>query len=153
MPPKLLIVSNEVLGLGHLRIALRISASIQSGLPDISILLLTGSPMLHAFPLPPGLDAVKLPGVTRSKERFDAYRSHRLPLAVRDVTKLRERITLATARTYRPDLLLVDYRPAGVGGELLSTLRVLKRQRQAALVLLLRDILDDPRLVRARWRA
>ena len=69
------------------------------------------------------------------------------------VKKLRERIIQATARAYQPDLCLVDYRPTGVDGELLPMLRMLGRQRHAARVLLIRDILDDPLFVRERWRA
>lgn len=153
LPPKILIVSNEILGLGHVRIALRLSAAIQSQLADVSILLLTASSMTHAFPLPPGVDAVRIPGVLRVKDSVTAYRPTRLPLPFDAVKRLRQRIIGETARTYRPDLVLVDYRPAGVGGELLPTLRALKRQGHAPLVLLLRDILDDPDLVRARWRA
>jgi len=67
------------------------------------------------------------------------------------VRKLRERMILETARTFRPDICLVDYRPGGVGGELLPMLRMLRR-RGAANVLILRDVLDDPALVHKRWR-
>ena len=119
----------------------------------MSIILLTASSMTHAFPLPPGLDVVKIPGVVRSRGSLTAYSPLRLPLAFEDVKKLRERIIGETARTYAPDLLLVDYRPAGVDGELLPMLRALKRRGRTALVLLLRDILDDPAIVRARWGA
>jgi predicted glycosyltransferase len=152
-PPKIMIVSNEMLGLGHVRIVLKLSARLQSELTDVSILLLTASSMTHAFPLPPGLDVVKIPGVVRTKGSLTGYSPSRLPLAFKEVKKLRQRIISETARTYQPDLLLVDYRPAGVNGELISTLRALKRQGHTCLVLLLRDILDDPSLVRARWRA
>lgn len=153
IPPKILIVSNEMLGLGHLRIALRVSACIQAELTDVSVLLLTASPMTDAFPLPKGLDIVKIPGVARLEDSLkSAYRSLRLPLPFNQVKKLRQRLIWETARTYRPDLLLVDYRPAGVDGELLPTLRALKRKRQTTLVLLLRDILGDPNVVRARWQ-
>jgi predicted glycosyltransferase len=153
-PPKILIVSNEILGLGHIRIALRLSAQIQAELTDVSVLLLTASPMAEAFQLPKGLDVIKIPIVARSEDSLKSvYRSVQLPLPFNEVKKLRQRIIWETAQTYRPDLLLVDYRPAGVDGELLPTLRALKRKRQATLVLLLRDILGDPNVVRARWQA
>jgi predicted glycosyltransferase len=151
MPPRLLFISNEILGLGHLRIALRLSAAIGAELPDAAILVLTAASMTHAFPLPGGVEMVKIPGVLRVSGRPGAYRSARLPVPVDDVRKLRERIMLEAARTFRPDICLVDYRPGGVGGELLPMLRMLRR-RGAATVLLLRDILDDPALVRERWR-
>jgi len=150
--PRLLYISNEILGLGHLRIALRLCASIRSELPDAAILLLTAASMTHAFPLPRGVEVVKVPGIMRVSGRPSVYRSARLPVSAADVKSLRAGITLQAARAFQPDLCLVDYRPAGVDGELLPMLRMLRR-RGAASVLLLRDILDDPSLVRERWRA
>jgi predicted glycosyltransferase len=151
VPPRLLFISNEILGLGHLRIALRLSAAIRSELPDAAILVLTAASMIHAFPLPDGVEVVKIPGVLRAFGKPGAYRPARLPVPVDDVRKLRERIILETARTFRPDICLVDYRPGGIGGELLPMLRILRR-RGAATILVLRDILDDPALVHERWR-
>ena len=150
-PPRLLFITNEILGLGHLRIALRLSAAIRSELPDAAVLILTAASMTHAFPLPDGVEIVKIPGVLRGSGNPGAYRSARLAVPVDDVRKLRERMILETARTFRPDICLVDYRPGGVGGELLPMLRML-RLRGAANVLILRDVLDDPALVHERWR-
>ncbi len=152
-PPKILLASNEIFGIGHLRIVLRLSACIQAELTDASMLLLTASTIAHAFPLPKGLEVIQIPGMGRSEEGVTAYRPLRLPLAFEQVKKLRERIIGETARTYHPDLFLVDFRPGGVAGELLRTLRALKRRGETALVLLLRDILDSPGQVRLRWRA
>jgi predicted glycosyltransferase len=151
MPIKLLICSNETLGLGHLRRALRISAFLQAGLPDLSILLLTGSSMIHGFPLPPNVDTIKLPSLL--KETRLAYISKYLPLTFEEVKRLRERIILETALTYEPHLFLVDYRPVGIGGELLPTLRALNEgQSKAISVMLFRDILNEPDLLRAQWQ-
>jgi predicted glycosyltransferase len=154
--PKILFASNELIGLGHLRIVLRIAGRIQAGIADASMLVVTASTMAHAFPLPKGLDVIQIPGVGRSNEGVQgvhAYRPLRLPLPFEQVKKLRERIIGEAARTYRPDLFLVDFRPGGVAGELLPTLRALKRRGGTALILLLRDIVDDPEVVRARFRA
>jgi predicted glycosyltransferase len=116
------------------------------------MLLLTGSTIPTGFSLPKGFDVVQLPGVGRLNESISDYRALRLPLAFEQVKKLRERIIRETARTYHPDLFLVDFRPGGVAGELLPTLRALKLHGETALVLLLRDILDDLGKVRERWR-
>jgi predicted glycosyltransferase len=151
-PPKLLFASNEIYGLGHLRIVLRLAASIQSALTDVSMLLLTGTRVPNDFPLPKGLDVIQLPGIGRLNESIAGYRALRLPLPFEQVKKLRERIIGETARTYHPDLFLVDFRPGGVAGELLPALRALKRRGETALVLLWRDILDDLANVRVRWR-
>ncbi len=149
-PPKILIVSNEIRGLGHVSVALKICTRIQAEISDISMLLVTASPMAHAFPMPRGLDVVKIPGLL--EDSLTDYRPSRLPLGFQEVKRLRQRVIQEAALAYSPDLVLVDYRPAGVAGELLSTLRMLKR-RQVPLVLLLRDILDHPTNVRTRWQA
>ena len=151
MPTKLLICSNETLGLGHLRIVLKLSAFLQAEHPDLSILLLTGSSMLHGFRLPPRTDAVKLPSLSKVSRRV--YTSKYLPLPFEEMRRLRERINLETALAYQPHLFLVDHAPVGVGGELLPALRALKEGQRTALVLLVRDIVNDPELVRARWEA
>jgi predicted glycosyltransferase len=50
---------------------------------------------------------------------------------------------------FAPDLMIVDKRPAGVDGELLETLRALRRMRlPTKLVLGVRDILDEPERTR-----
>lgn len=151
-PPKILFATNELVGLGHLRIVLRIAGSIQAELLDASMLVLTASQMAHGFPLPRGLDVIQIPGVGRSKEGVAAYHPLLLPLPFEQVRQLRERIIEETCRIYRPDLFLVDYRPGGVAGELLPTLRALKRQGETGVVLLLRDVVDDPQCVRVKWR-
>jgi predicted glycosyltransferase len=57
----------------------------------------------------------------------------------------------STVLAFRPDVLLVDHMPHGAMGELLPTLEAL-RDEPTAVVLGLRDILDEPAVVRERWR-
>jgi predicted glycosyltransferase len=148
---RILYTTNEVLGLGHVRIALRITVGMQAELSDAAaVLLVTSSTAAHAFPLPNGLEVMRIPAVVRA-DTMTSYRSGRLPLPFAEVSELRAGIIQAAARAYRPDLFLVDHRPAGVAGELLPTLRQLKRRGETALVLMLRDIIDDPAIMRARW--
>jgi predicted glycosyltransferase len=148
--PTILFATNELRGLGHLRIALRIAAHVQTDLRDAAFLLLTSATVTHAFPLPRGLEVVRIPGMTVD-DNILRYHPTRLPLPFAQIRRLREAIIRTTAQVCRPDLFLVDFRPGGVAGELLPTLRLLKRKGETALVLLLRDILDDPAIVRARW--
>lgn len=151
MSLKLLICTNETLGLGHLRRALRLSRVLQADVQDLSILILTGSSMRHGFCLPPRVDIVKLPSL--SWQGGWVFTSKFLPLPFEEVRRLRERIILETALVYQPHLFLVDLFPPGIGGELLSTLRALKDGRRTALAFGLRDVRDEPRLVQARWQA
>jgi predicted glycosyltransferase len=55
-----------------------------------------------------------------------------------------------TAEIFDPDLFIVDKEPLGLRGELQGTLHMLKR-RGTALVLGLRDVMDDPDLLAPEW--
>ena len=100
-------------------IALKICSSIQASLKDASMLLITASRMAKAFSLPHGLDIITLPAVVRMKGSLTQFRSLRLPLPFNEVSHLRQRIIRETALVYSPHLVIVDFRPAGVAGELL----------------------------------
>ncbi|MGH7411585.1 MAG: glycosyltransferase family protein [Candidatus Methylomirabilis sp.] len=107
--------------------------------------------MLHAFPLPPNADSVKLPDLLM--EGVGLYTATHLRLPFEELSRLRQKIVLETALGYRPDLVIVDRRPVGVRGELLPTLQALKSlEKRATLVLSLRDIVGTD-LVRGEWQA
>ncbi len=152
MPTRLLICTNETLGLGHIRRALRLSAFLQSELDDLSILILTGSVMIHGFRLPSRVDAIKLPSLLRQRGE-PRYTSRYLPLPFEEVKQLRERLILESALAYRPDMVLVDLRPTGVAGELLPTLRAVRENRRTVVVLGCRDVISESDAVRVEWRA
>jgi predicted glycosyltransferase len=138
--------SSDAYGLGHYRRLLKLAACVHQALPEASILLVTGSSMAHAFRLPPGVDYVKLPSLTM--EDYTTYSSKYLSLPIADILALRQRLLLETARAYRPHFLLVDKHPVGLQGELLPTLEALQEfPWQPRVVLGLRDILDDPRVI------
>ncbi len=66
---------------------------------------------------------------------------------------LRRGLILETVSTFKPDLLLVDHAPLGMRGELRPALEYVRANLpQSRTVLGLRDILDDPEVVRATWR-
>src|SRR6476619_7259117 len=63
--PKILIYSHDTFGLGNIRRSLLLGELLGSAYPQSAILLMTGSPMVHAFRIPQRMDYVKLPCVTR----------------------------------------------------------------------------------------
>jgi predicted glycosyltransferase len=65
--------------------------------------------------------------------------------------EMRAAIIRQTALSYRPDLFLVDKEPLGLKGEVVSTLEMLKA-KGTALVLGLRDIMDEPKLLMREWQ-
>ena len=149
--PKLLIYSHDTYGLGNIRRMLAIATDLSSKHADLSILLVSGSPMLHAFRIPPQIDYIKLPCLGRTQT--GKYISRHSDVSVDQVIRIRANILKSILVEYQPDLLLVDKKPLGLEGELRLALQALKQcQRQPRLVLLLRDILDSPETTRAIWK-
>ncbi len=115
--------------------------------PGASILIITGSPMIHAFRIPKGIDYIKLPCLDRLEA--EQYAPRYLSGCANEVKQTREAILRESILQFNPDLIVVDKRAAGVDGELLPTLHALRQnQRKTKLVLGVRDILDEPERTR-----
>jgi predicted glycosyltransferase len=150
--PRILLYSHDTYGLGHLRRTLAIAGQLARDLPHASQLLITGSMVAGAFDLPPRLDLIKLPAL--SKHSDGRYKARVLPLSLTATIAWREQMILQAVRAFQPDLVLVDKTPAGVLGELRPTLHYLKTcQPETRLVLGMRDIEDDPEATSAEWEA
>ncbi|MEK7327725.1 MAG: glycosyltransferase [Chloroflexota bacterium] len=150
--PRILLYSHDTYGLGHLRRTLAIAGQLARDLPKAHQLLLTGSMVAGAFGLPPRLDMVKLPAL--SKRSSGKYTARALPLSLSDTIAWRKQMILQAVTAFKPDLVLVDKSPAGVQGELLPTLRYLKTwSPETRLILGMRDIEDEPEATRAEWAA
>lgn len=147
---RLMVYSHDAFGLGNLRRMLSICDYLLSCWPKLSILLVSGSPMLQGFRLPKGLDYIKLPCLSRgvSGELSAKY----LGTSIEETVALRSQLIYSAAAHFKPDLLLVDKKPAGLKGELAPTLdHVQKHLPQTRCVLLLRDILDTPEKTINEW--
>ncbi|MEM8832200.1 MAG: glycosyltransferase, partial [Cyanobacteria bacterium P01_G01_bin.19] len=138
-----MVYSHDAFGLGNIRRMSAICQHLLESIPNLSILLLSGSPMLQSFRLPPGLDYIKLPCLNRGVSGDMAVKY--LHTDVESTLKLRSELILAAAKNYQPDLVLVDKKPSGIKGELDLAIDYLKSNLPATkFVLLLRDILDTP---------
>jgi predicted glycosyltransferase len=148
--PRILLYSHDTLGLGHLRRTLLICSGLGAQFEACSILVVTGSPIAHGFRMPPGVDYVKLPSVTKlENERYD---SRSLNVCFRDILRLREQIILQTVFNYAPDFVFVDNVPLGMKGEMRVTLEYLKARRPETCIFLnLRDVLDDRAEIIPLW--
>jgi predicted glycosyltransferase len=145
---RFLLFSNEMIGLGHLRRTLAITARLAQVDPHATSLIVTGSSVQALFDLPPRVEAVTLPTLTRDEN--GARRARRLALEIGDVGHLRTHIARAVAVAFEPDCAIVDRFPLGLEGELEPALAAL-RAAGCKLVLGLRDIEDDPVEVRRTW--
>lgn len=148
---RMLLYSHDTFGLGHLQRCLKISRALISHYPDLSILLVTGSPVVHRYQLPPGVDYVKLPAVR--KVGPEKYEARTLGTSYRRILNIRTNILLQTIQDYNPHLLLVDHSPIGMKGEMLPALEWLKKSNASCTKLLgLRDIIDAPEKVIDLWK-
>ncbi|MEA5466831.1 glycosyltransferase family protein [Leptothoe sp. PORK10 BA2] len=147
---RLMVYSHDTFGLGNLRRMLAICEHLLSCWPRLSILLVSGSPMIHEFRLPKGLDYIKLPCLNRGVS--GELKAKYLGTSIEETVALRSQIIASAAMHFKPDLLLVDKKPTGLKGELASTLHYLKQHLpKSRRVLLLRDILDAPQKTIEDW--
>lgn len=146
-PYKILLYSHDTFGLGNIRRTLLLTQELKRTYPKAAILLVTGSPMIHAFRIPEGVDYIKLPCLDRIEA--DRYEPRFLSDCSEEMKRTRRAILEKSVLGFAPDLMIVDKRPAGVDGELLETLIALQQsQKKTRLVLGLRDILDEPKHTR-----
>lgn len=148
---KVLVYSHDTYGLGNIRRMLEISRHIVDRDPNASILIVSGSPMLHAFRIPARIDYVKLPCLTRT--RSGGYAVKFLDMGYEDILRLRRNLILNTFVDFDPDLLIVDKKPLGISDELAPTLELAKRRgHRTRTTLVLRDVLDSPEVTVPAWR-
>jgi predicted glycosyltransferase len=148
---RVLIYSHDTFGLGNVRRMLEVARHLVQTSPEVTVLLITGSPMLHAFRIPPRIDYVKLPCLSR--DVAGRYSSRSLPLDLPDLVRLRANLIKSAIVDFAPDLVLVDKKPFGVQDELAGALEAFSRmRRRPRLVLLLRDILDSADATRGVWQ-
>ena len=70
--PKFLLYSHDTYGLGNIRRTLLLAEELANEYPRAAILIITGSPMIHAFRIPAGVDYIKLPCLDRvDAERYE----------------------------------------------------------------------------------
>ncbi|HEY3555095.1 MAG TPA: hypothetical protein VGL67_08330, partial [Casimicrobiaceae bacterium] len=137
---RILIYSHDSFGLGHLRRCRAIAHAIVDRYKGVSVLILSGSPIIGSFDFLPRVDFVRIPGVIKLTN--GEYQSLGLHIDLEQTMAIRGAIIEQTALSFRPDLFLVDKEPLGLEGEAARTLRLLKA-RGTALVLGLRDIMDE----------
>ena len=145
---RVLIYSHDTMGLGHLRRCSTIAHALVREYPDLSVLILSGSPIIGSFDFRSRVDFVRIPGVI--KLRNGEYTSLNLGIDFEQTIHMRAAIIKHTADIFAPDMVIVDKEPLGLRGEIEDTLRMLNR-RGTRLVLGLRDIMDDPAILVPEW--
>jgi predicted glycosyltransferase len=148
---RIAIYASATSGLGHLRRSLRVAEALRSSPRDPSILLLAGAREAGAFRMPTGIDCLALPSLC--KQCDGGYRAAHLDLPAAELVRLRSQTIDAALEAFAPDVLIVDLMARGALGELEPALSNLRASRGTHCILGLRDVLDEPELVRREWCA
>ena len=145
---RVLIYSHDSFGLGHLRRCREIAHILAEAHSSLSVLILSGSPIIGSFDFRSRVDFVRVPGVI--KLRNGEYTSLALHIDVDQTLAMRASIIEHTADVFAPDLFIVDKEPLGLRGEVERTLAML-HERGTPCVLGLRDVMDEPAMLAPEW--
>ncbi|MFQ5651529.1 MAG: glycosyltransferase family protein [bacterium] len=148
---RILFYSHDAYGMGNIRRTLAICERLTQEIPDLAILIVTGSPVIHALRIPDKVDYIKLPCLVRGKR--EAFSSRFWDMSLRDLMHFRSELILSAIKSFEPNLVVVDKKPVGIKREFLTALRYLKVYLpDTKIVLGLRDILDDPTTTIPIWK-
>lgn len=146
---RIALYSHDTQGLGHLRRNLLIASSLVRMTPRPTILLIGGAREVGAFNIPPGVDCLTVPSLSKSETGGYGVRS--LDVSLAELVHMRRTAMLAGLRAFDPDLFIVDKVPLGAQDELEPSLEWLRRRGRAACVLGLREVLDEPGVAKREW--
>jgi predicted glycosyltransferase len=146
---RLLIYSHDTFGLGHLRRSRTIAHSLVDYFENLSVLIVSGSPVIGSYSYHPRVDFVRIPGVVKLDS--GKYSSSNPGIDIDELISMRSSLLLQSAESFKPDVFLVDKEPLGLRGEVHDTLNMLKT-RGASLVLGLRDVMDEPSKLAEEWK-
>lgn len=145
---KILMYSHDTFGLGHLRRSRTIAHALVGHFPNVEISIISGSPVVDAFPFEHRVSYVQIPAARKLAN--GSYVSGNNAHTFEQTISAREAIIRDAAERFRPDMAIVDKEPLGLAREMLPTLAMLK-ERGVITVLGLRDVLDAPELLKEEW--
>ena len=149
MKPRVAFYSHDAQGLGHMRRNLALAGRVvQDG--RRSALLITGAREAGALPMPDGVECLTLPALRKTVD--GDYGSRSLDLSLASLLRLRAETVCSVLEVFEPDVFVVDKHPLGFGGELEAAVSLLRARGGTRLVLGLREVLDEPEVVREEWR-
>lgn len=145
---RILMYSHDTFGLGHLRRCRTIAHALVERFKGLFVLIISGSQITGAFDFRARVDFVKIPSVIKLYN--GEYTSIDEHIDTHDTLEIRQSIIRDTARSFDPDIFIVDKEPLGLKGEIEDTLAMLKANG-TTLVLGMRDVMDSPELLKAEW--
>ncbi len=146
--PRIMLYSHDTQGLGHIRRNRKIADALMQALPQAEIVIATGSRFAGDYREQRGVSLVHLPAVKKHSD--GSYGPVDASLSFDELIRQRSSKLAETAEKLKPDLVIADKEAAGLKGELIAALKIAK-SGGAKIVLGLREVLDDPDVVRMEW--
>lgn len=135
--------SHDGYGLGHVRRNVLIARALRSLDPSAEVTIVTGVPTRQAWLNSSDMHVVRVPAVLKRSD--GSYQP--IGMEMEEAIEIRRRRFEAVIDIARPNVVVVDRHPYGIAGELRDGLS-LARSRDVRMVLGLRDILDEPEVIR-----
>jgi len=136
-------------GLGHISRTIRICQGLHQLNNKMLSLIVSGAPMISAFPLPSRTDVIKLPSII--KDLNDLY-VPRLGNEMGETLEIRKGILNAAVQTFNPDYFFIDKNLNGICDEMREVLEFIKTSMpQTKIFFNVRDIIDESSKVVLEW--
>lgn len=148
-PLRIVLYSHGSVGLGHIRRNLLIAQTLACSPLKPTILVIAEAHQAGAFTLPPRTDCLTLPALRKEPTGERVPRS--LDVSVEELIAMRARTIQATLEMFAPHALIVDNIPRGAMRELEPTLQQCRETGRTRCILGLRDVLDEPEVIRVEW--
>lgn len=146
-PPRILLYSSSVVGLGHLARLSRVANRLLELHPSLNILLIADKDDVSLFELAKNIAVVKLPGYTFGIDEESDFKDvpNKLQISKSKFSRLRQNVIRSIVFSYQPDIFVVETLPHGKQHELLSSITYIARFRPLCRrILFLRDIPGSP---------
>jgi len=141
--PRFLFISHDGFGLGHVRRNCLIASSLRTMHRQADVMIVTGISTEIGWLGGPGLSIVRVPPMIKTSRH--GYEG--LSYSFEETVRKRRDMFVDVVTSWQPDVVVVDRHPYGVAGELRPGIEAAIDQG-AGTVLGLRDVLDEPEVVR-----
>ncbi|MBX7103553.1 MAG: hypothetical protein K1X57_05705 [Gemmataceae bacterium] len=147
--PRIALYSHDTMGIGHMRRNMLIAQELAATPVAANVLLIAGASEASAFTRTDRVDLLSLPSLR--KTAAGKYEARAIDLELSELIEVRRQTIASAIGAFSPDILIVDKEPLGACRELDLTLHQVRDRGRTRCVLGLRDVLDDPAVVRREW--
>src|SRR5262245_36804055 len=141
--------SPGMVGFGHIRRNASIAQALRSSPLHPAVVMIAEAWQAGTLPMPGGVDCVTLPSVRKDGE--GSFTPRFVDISEADLIALRGGVIRGAIDQFDPDVLIADHLPLGAAGELVGTLKRLRKRGRTRCVLGFRDVLQGRDTVLRQW--